>query len=518
MIYDLNEYEDGAVIEADLAVIGGGAAGITIAHELAGSSREVLLVESGGTEFDAETQALYEGRNVGTEYYDLDIARLRFFGGSTNHWDGHCRPLDPIDFKRRDWVPHSGWPITRAGLDPYYARAQKLCELGPYRYEAEDWPTLRPELLDLTPSKLVNRFWQIGPPTRFGEVYREVLQSASNVDILTYANIVDILLDEAGNAVEHAVLKTLGGKTVTLRPQALVLACGGIENARILLSCDSQHKAGLGNGHDVVGRYFMEHPHALAAYAVRDGVDLEKFTKYFDIIPYAGTHINVRPGVTEDVQQRLGILNSCLDVGYGYDLSDGYLAVRDLGGAMFRGRATDSLWDATLDVIRDLNGAVGGVYRRLRKEDVLWFAAKSEQAPDPESRVTLDRERDALGMRRPRLDWRLSAMDKQSVAETCKLVGEELARLGVARTRLSSWVLEPNAEWRNVTGRYHHIGTTRMSDSPRHGVVDRDCRVHGIANLYMAGSSVFPTSGYTNPTLTIVALAVRLAEHLKPRT
>lgn len=514
MIRDLGELEDGATIDADIAVIGAGAAGITIARELIGSRRNVLLVESGGFEADAATQALYEGRIAGRPYFPLDVARLRFFGGSTNHWDGHCRPLDPIDFEKRAWVPHSGWPITRADLDPFYARAQAVCELGPYRYESGDWPPLAPRLLGFAPEKVVNRLWQFGPPTRFGEAYRDVLTDAQNVGILTHANAVDIQVNESGSAVRAVALKSLQGKMATLRPRVLVLACGGIENARLLLASDGVEKAGIGNRHDLVGRFFMEHPHALVAFAVRQ-MDLERFTPYYDTVREGTTVIRAKPGVSEAAQRRLLILNGCLDLGYGYDRSEGYLALRVLGKALADGRLPDDFGGAILDVVGDLDGMTAGLYRRVRNENVLWFAANCEQVPNPDSRVTLGDGRDALGMRKVRLDWRLSKLEKHSLATMCRLVGEELARLGAARMRIDPWLLSDDDSWRDIEGRYHHMGTTRMSDDPRQGVVNRDCRVHGLANLYIAGSSIFPTSGYANATLTIVALAIRLADHLK---
>lgn len=512
MLHDLREYEDGAVIDADVAIIGAGAAGITIALDLIGSGRDVLLVESGGLEFETETQALYEGKVVGVEYPDLEVGRLRFFGGSTNHWVGHCRPLDPIDFVRRDWVPYSGWPIDWADIEPYFPRAQELCELGPFRYEAAQWPGLASRLLPFDETKIKTRFWQNGPPTRFGSAYRGALEKAENVTILLHANLTDIRLDDGGKRVMGATLKTLHGKSALLRPRELVLACGGIENARILLSCNSQQPAGLGNGHDVVGRFFMEHPHSLAAFAVREA-ELERFFAYYGDIPVDGTILHGKPGLSEDAQRERGLLNGCLDLGFGYDRNSGFLAARGIGKALANGNLPGRFGEAVLSVVSDLDGLVEGMYRYLRNDMVLWFATTFEQVPDPDSRVMLGAERDALGMRRAHLDWRISSRETENVAAACRIVGEELARLGLARMRIDEWVLEKSPRWPEVEARYHHMGTTRMGDDPRVSVVDRNCRVHGIGNLYVAGSSVFTTAGYANSTLTIVALASRLAGH-----
>ncbi len=518
MFRDFREAEDGSVIDTDLCVIGAGAAGITMAKELADTEREVLLVESGEHVPEGATLALYKGVNVGCPYPPLESARLRYFGGSTNHWDGHCRPLDAIDFEKWDWVPYSGWPITLADLEPFYARAQRICELGPYDYDPEHIAS--PDLIPFNPERLVNRIWQYSPPTRFGEHYRSELEQAHNIGVLLNANVVEIEANETASSVTGLRIKALEGKTGRICANTYVLATGGIENARILLASDSVMKNGLGNGNDLVGRFFMEHPHALIAYAV-PGVEVARLAPY-----YEGTQAKLRDGsaiiqskagLSFDLQRRERLLNACTEIGWGHDRSVGYLALHKIVHDAERGLMPDRFGEAVLDVVTDLDHVVGGVYRWAQHQRYFWFGANAEQVPNPLSRVTLDRSRDALGMRRSRLDWRVTEQDKAGARHVCQILAEELARLDVARVRMDDWLLEENNHWDGLGPRYHHMGTTRMSDDPKTGVVDKDCRVHGIANLYVAGSSVFTTSGYANPTLTIVALASRLAHHLMAR-
>jgi choline dehydrogenase-like flavoprotein len=511
---DLAKLEPGSTLEADIAIIGAGAAGITIACEMSRRGREIWLVESGDFDFDVDTQALYEGKNIGTPYAPLDIGRLRYFGGSTNHWTGFCRPLDAIDFERRDWVPHSGWPITRWDLDPFYARAQEYCQLGPYRYDASAWPGVKDMVLPFAPDKLGTRVWQISPPTRFGEVYRDRLVKATDVRVLMHANVTDIVVNADASAVASVSLSTLHGRTATLRPRTLIVACGGIENARLLLASTGVEKTGVGNRNDLVGRFFMEHPHALAAYAVRK-VDLGRFALYYGESKQSdGTVLHAKPGLAEPLQRQRRLLSGCVDLGYGYDRSGGYLALRDLDKNLSRGRF-ERFGRDVLDVLGDLDDAAGGLYRTASHEAVLWLASNSEQLPDPESRVTLGDDKDALGMKRVKLDWRVSEVEKKHVRTVCTIVGEELARLNLGRLRIDHWLMTDDPRWHDIEGRFHHMGTTRMSDDAKQGVVDRDGRVHGYGNLYIAGSSIFTTSGYANPTLTIVALAIRLADYLK---
>lgn len=518
MFRDFNDGDDGTVIETDLCIVGAGAAGITLARELIGAKRDVLVIESGGLHGDPATQALCEGKIVGTPYPALDSTRLRFFGGTTNHWDGHCTPLEAIDFEKRDWVPHSGWPIRLDDLQSAYVRAQRLCELGPCDYRPGTWRDALPGLIAFESERLVNRLWQFSTPTRFGDRYRDELDKAANVQVLLNANVVEIVADETASTVRELKLLSLGGRTGTIRPHTVVLACGGIENARLLLASNRVVKNGLGNGNDLVGRFFMEHPHAIMAFAVPE-VGLEQLAVYYGdfpgAIPEGKAIFQAKPGLTEKAQREERLLNCCIDVGWGYHRSPGYRTFRDAVKALARGRVPDDLGRAVMTMVGDLGGLGEGLYRRIRDRFVFWFACSVEQTPNASSRVMLDDERDALGLPIARLDWRLSPLDKITARRACRLVGEAFARHGLGRMRLDPWLLADDSTWEDLTPRYHHMGTTRMSDDPKTGVVDRNCRVHGIDNLYIAGSSVFATSGYANPTLTIVALAVRMADHLK---
>jgi choline dehydrogenase-like flavoprotein len=518
MFQNLRDHQDGSIIETDLCIIGAGAAGITIAREFIGTSQNVLLLESGDLEPEGDTLALNEGVSVGEPHPPMETTALRFFGGTTNHWDGHCRPLDPIDFEARPWVPHSGWPITLKDLEPHYARAVPICEVGFNDFTAETWKAAFPGLIDWDTRRVVNRPWHLSPPTRFGERYREELRQADNIHVLFNANVIRIQLSENAGEVTELALKTLDGKAATVRPRQVVLACGGIENARLLLASNNVATAGVGNGNDLVGRFFMEHPHAIVAYAVPN-VDITPFEPYFTGTPgtvAAGSAvIRVKPGLSEALQRTQQLPNACLDMGYGYDRSSGYLAAREIGKALSDGRMPNNFGEDILTVLGDLDGLAAGAYHYARKERMLWFGANTEQIPNPQSRVSLDNSTDALGQHRTRLNWQLTALDKEATLRTCRIVGEELARLGIARMHIDDWMLDGDTDWSGLLVRYHHMGTTRMGDNPKTSVVDRDCRIHGIANLHVAGSSVFATSGYANPTLTIVALALRLAGRLK---
>jgi choline dehydrogenase-like flavoprotein len=524
MINDARERQDGTTIECDLAIVGAGAAGITVAREFAGRGVKVCLLESGGFEFEDEIQALYEGRNLGLPYFDLDVSRLRYFGGTTNHWEGRCRPLDPIDFEARDWVPLSGWPISYADLEPYYRRAQKVCELASFAYTPEPWLRGSQEVFPADPAKLVNRVWQYRP-LRFGEVYRAELQAAANIDVLLHANLVEIETTAAGSQVTGLRLSTLDGKTLAARPRAVVLACGGLETPRLLLASNRMVNVGLGNQNDMVGRCFMEHPHPNSARAlvvrpeILDFYTADAGGARVGEVDIVGC-LNLSPLVQRE-QRALNFdaLFTSDNVG-----DSGYAALRRIWNSVEHGEwpkdLRADLWQALIEPGDTSAGLLGrfGV-REYRPEGVsflMWCSA--EQSPNPDSRVLLGDEVDLLGMPRLRLDWRLNELDKHTFQVAHNSIAQELGRTGLGRLQVYDWVTDDLTSWPpGLEGAYHHMGTARMSEDATQGVVNRHCKVHGVDNLYVAGGAVFPTGGSANPTLTIVALTLRLAEELQRR-
>src|SRR5437870_4154142 len=261
MHIDARTLPNGSVLEADLCIVGAGAAGISMALEWIGSRHKVLLLEGGGLDYEAAMQDLYHAESVGLPYSPLSAARLRYIAGTPGHCAGFCSTLDPIDFEKRAWVPHSAWPIRREDLDPFYARAQPLLELGPYEYRADDWqrrdPTLVP--LPLDPRVMWTKMWPFGPPTRFGARYRAAVIGAPNVHLYTHANVCELEANESLGGIEGLRVRTLDGKELRARARYYVLACCSIQNARLLLASNRRTPAGLGNAYDLVGRFFMEH-------------------------------------------------------------------------------------------------------------------------------------------------------------------------------------------------------------------------------------------------------------------
>ena len=528
MLIDLNDAAAPTRLESDVCVVGGGAAGVAVARKLASNGHDVCVLEAGGVDFEQATQDLCCGENTGMEYYELEHSRLRFLGGTTNIWGGRSVPLDRIDFEKRDWIPHSGWPITLDTLEPYYRIAHDSLELGEYDYSREMWEKLQLKPIGFDPDEITHKFWRFdSKKERFSSDQIDDLLAAANVHIVLHANVVHI--QAAGNArsVQHLVVRTLNGRELTVQAKHFVLACGAIENARILLLSDDIEKSGIGNSGDQVGRYFMEHPHGRIAHI--ETKDPAWFWAHHRK-RFLASGLPLAPALVtpESLQRSRKILNSAatFDLQRNPDLGLG------VGSKVYRNMKHDlnatqtnrKMWHVYRGMLDWLQKHLSMTLLRsvikVRRMD-LYLMARAEQAPNPDSRVKLSSEKDALGCRRGDLDWQLSELDKRTALELAHAVGREFERLGLGTLRTYPWLEDGTNAWpvdptvgNHPIGGYHHMGTTRMSDSASTGVVDANCTVHGYDNLHIAGSSVFTTGGWANPTLTILALSHRLSDHL----
>lgn len=522
MFIDFNDLADDQAWNVDLCIIGAGPAGIAIASKFLATGVSVCLIESGGLEADSAIQALADGEMVGRPEDNLKGQRNRQFGGSTNSWAGACAPMSEIDFEPRPWLGLEGWPFSMRDLEPYYKRAQTMFEIGPFNYEARHWDGGGNRFLAFDPTLLETRIWQLSPQSNFGLIYREAFRSSANCKVLLNATVTEISAHEAMKTIIGIRVESLGGKTATVKARTYVLACGGIDNARLLLLSRQHTLAGLGNEHGLVGRYFMQHPHVGAA-SLRFTAPLS-WTKSYKDFCNGGLWLRARFGLTREAQEHLGILNPVASVinrfitnSLTHSQSIGYLAVKRLTLGLSHGRVPLQLPSELGKIAKDLPGVVTGSWQHLRhRTGALYFM--NEQMPNPESRVTLSSKRDAFGLEKARVNWRLSPIDKHSIRVMVHTIGFELKRLGLADVTADDWLTADDTTWPDsLNGGYHHMGTTRMGTTSRASVVDPDAKVHGLDNLYIAGSSIFPTVGCANPTLTLVATSLKLADHLSDR-
>ncbi len=498
----------------DICIAGAGAAGVTLALQLAAQKHDVVLLEAGGFDYEEETQDPYVAENVGRDYHDIATTRLRFLGGSTNHWGGMCTHLEPHDFEKRDWVPYSGWPISFDDLKPWYELAHPWLELGPFDYRRDAISPDGTSYLDVDETRLRHKMWHYSrPPTGFGTQYRERLETSPSIDLLLHANLVDIELGELSNEVERFIIQSYEGKRATVRAKQFVLALGGLENPRLLLNARGERSTGLGNERDLVGRFFMEHLNADAGQVATED---DAWGGSYDSLFLGDRQYRafLQPSVREQEQRK--ILGSAVGLGplfYARERSTAYESLHKIKMAWLRRQLPENLGKHITNLITDAFGLKQALEERF--DPTIYLYTEAEQAPNPDSRVLLANERDALGMQRLQLDWRLSEIDKRSIRELAYLIGHEIGRLDKGRVGLPLWLLDEEiAKDDPMLGGYHHMGTTRMGSDASNGVVDADCRVFSTNNLFIAGSSVFTTGGAANPTLTIVALALRLADHL----
>lgn len=513
----LNELEDGTLLRADLAIVGAGAAGITLALALADTDLDVLLIESGNLELDGATQELTDGESVGMEYVPLMTARQRFFGGTTNHWTGWCAPLDPVDFAARPWLDTPGWPFGRDALMPYYERAQEILELGEFVYDRRLWDEVGATLAAFDPAKVGFVFKRRSAPTRMGPRYAPALREARNIRVLLDANVTGMEVAGEQPAVTGLDLRSLDGRTAKVLPSRTVLACGGIDNPRLLLAFSRRQARWALDPHGLVGRSFMEHPSWLVGHVVTlDPMGLLDLHFRRNV---RGRACSIHWALPEARQHAMQVANisMCLDPVFGRP---------EAPGDEQRSRVAEMLGELSSQVQLGLRWLRRSTYLRRPVRGVR-IRVELDQMPNDLSRVTLADEVDALGLPKARLDWRITEADERAMERMVVAVSTEITRLNLGRVELhpaighDGWARAGNLigtgvapEAPEMETSWHHMGTTRMADDPRHGVVDANCRMHGVDNLYIAGSSVFPIGGATNPTMTIVAMALRLADHL----
>ncbi|MDJ0664654.1 MAG: GMC family oxidoreductase [Acidimicrobiia bacterium] len=542
-IQDAAQIPRSTELNTDVCVVGGGPAGISLALRLAEStSLDVIMLESGGLTADDKAQTLNEGFTDGLDYYDLTVTRHRVLGGSSHKWAGWSRPMDQLDFEKRDWVPDSGWPVTYEEMQPYYDKACELCQL-----ESNDWspkPGAALPPLYLPPfvgGDVEIALWQGSPPTKFGITYRDKLETEPRLRTIVNATAVEVLSTEDGKRATGVRVASLDGNEFTVSSRVVVLAPGAMETARLLLASNRANPAGLANENDTVGRYFMEHPHLV--------------TGKIELFPGAKTARPPLQAIDKGIsgaRARLALQRPAGSMKVAYTIARHRIESENLLNFSTHFRTVSPVSREDSDAYQAFKLAVGNLrsprrlleqirtrslpegvgslswrlikgapeitsviyHEALRKPTELALYTQSEQVPNRDSRITIDANyKDALGMPQLRLDWRLSRIDKDSIVKAQAIIGKQLEEAGLGRLVPGQAFTEDNNNWgSNIRGGHHHLGTARISTDPKKGVVDAKGEAHTVKDLYVADSAVFPTGGYANPLLTVVAWALRVAD------
>lgn len=549
MFLQAPDIDDGATLDADVCIIGAGAAGLTLAHELAGSGLAVIVIAGGGKRPGKRPakrdQALYRGVVLDPASHGwAHRYRQRRYGGTTGIWGGRCLPFDAIDFEARDWVPHSGWPLDRAALEPYYARAAAYCEIGAPLFDAA---TALPD----RPAKLLPGFdaasvsdttiERFSPPTDFGRLLERRLAQAPSVRVLLDAHCIGLAGTPSGAAIERVLCATFRPSRFSVRARTTVIAAGGLETARLLLAARDRAEAPLALTSPWLGRGYMSHLNATAG-TIRFTAPPAAINGGYELSP-EGVYCRRRLWLAPTVQRELGLLNTTWrlhhppinDPAHRQPVLSAMYLVKDLvlyeySRRMRAGRSLGNLAGHLRNVIAHPVAlgrfAVDWVDRRMLRSRRLPSVAlysptgeytlevHAEQSPDPRSAIELGGLSDAFGMPELRVDWRCNDRDVDSVRRAYGVLQRAFARTGLGTLALDTDRLEHDLRHEGAVGG-HHLGAARMAEAPAHGVVDRDGKLFGIFNGYVASGAVLPTSGQANPTFTIVALAIRLADHLK---
>ena len=537
MIADLDTRPPGRLEGYDLCIVGTGPAGLTLARELHGSGLSLCVLESGLTRPTRRGDRLRETRSKGIHI--KEYSRERVLGGASTTWAGLSAPLDPVDLAPRAHVPYSGWPLDPDELAGDYAAATRYRFPGQADFEA--FATLR-DKGDLEPrweaieEKL---FLAADPPQNFAAEWGSLFEE-EGIDLFLDATVQRLELAQDESSVRAAHVRTRSGNEHEVHSGAFVLACGGIENARLLLLS--------GIGGEAVGRWLMNHPKNYRG-TIHLARPVQELPYYFGCLKggfagYAGLRLRT------DLQTERGLLNSYVRLEPIFPWTDNpgvealvtlvkgsagllrfwkasqqdeVISLRDYSetgddSEVQNRRKGPLAWIGLIGTVAlHLPGVLKYLFYRLSKRAPRIRRARlrnfMEMAPDPANRVTLAQELDEDGKPLPQVEHRCTELDRRSLVQLHQALAAEIEAAGLGRlesdltAELDPWPIDQDAS--------HHMGTTRMGTDPAVSVVDPNLAVHGVPNLYAAGASVFPTSGCVNPTFTIVALSIRLARHLR---
>jgi len=536
MILDADDIEFNSAIKADVCIIGAGPAGITIARELIGTKFNVVLLESGGRVPDEKIQQLNKGKNIGLPYYELQEARSRAFGGTSHKWhiklcDGHegvrLRGLDKIDFEKRSWVPNSGWPFTKEELNYYYKRAHEIFKIGPYSYNVEDWEEIDSGEVFFKESNIIETtVFQFARKNIFYQEYSDEIEKAKNITTYLNSTVLNITANENTAKIKKVVVATSDKKEFIVKAGLFILATGGLENPRLLLLSNNVMKCGLGNQNGLVGRYFMEHPHLWSGIFSPSDLNRFNYDNLYRVHNSKGTPIMGKLALDEAVLRSEKLLNLTASLQYEpmVVMNEAVRSLKKVKQSFPSNLFSVDFNKHLKNVAQNFDSLTyGGLRQLMAGEKEKWYDHKkeyhgyklnlmTEQVPEPDSRVILGSEKDRFGQRKIKLNWKLSPQDIDSIDRGLNIIKSEVYKYKLGKL----YIAENKEEMKEgIHGGWHHMGTTRMHENPKQGVVDKNCKVHNVDNLFVAGSSVFPTGGYANPTLTILALALRLADYIK---
>jgi choline dehydrogenase-like flavoprotein len=484
MFKDLKDISPESTSTYDICIVGTGPAGISVAKQLLGEGYSIVMLESGGELPEPKYQQLNKGENSGPSFLSLDASRMRCFGGASKLWAGYCSPFKSDEFDKKSFIPLSGWPISFGDLKQYYKQAAKMLGLSYKKFYSKDYfqdtfEGMKFKKFNRPDSLLSGNVFQVSNVVDrdFGNKYKIDFKSSINTDVIFHSTVTELNLSNTRKGVHSVSVSDLDGNKAIIKAKIFVLACGALENPRILLTSNKYHKNGIGNDTGFVGSCFMSHPGVANVSEIYKPSWEECTDKDKD--KYNNDYI-VQFEMSTQERKKSKVLRHILSISEGQGLVNSLTC-------MLSNRSSSKI---------NLNVAL-------------------EQPPRLSNNITLHESKDSLGVSKINMHWNnISKIERQTVVKSVKTMARELGVLGAERIRFKNDLLTGESFKINDPVN-HHIGTTRMSDSPETGVVDKNCKVFGVSNLYIAGSSVFSTSSVVNPTYTIIAMSLRLGNYLK---
>jgi choline dehydrogenase-like flavoprotein len=513
MIHDLQQSLPEPTAVADICIVGSGAAGIVLAVDLVRRGKSVLILEAGGPDIEEPSQEPYRSEIVGLRHNGVHTGRFRTKGGTTTRWGGQILELDAIDFEQRPNIEGSGWPFPKSELTPYYERALGLEGIdGVTRQDAEVWRQIgldKPRFADL--ESYVSR-WCLEP--NFARLHRKTLEESPAVDLWLHANVVEPILE--GNAMRGLRCRTLGGREAVFRANRFVFCLGAIESSRFFLQPWFDplpwNRSGL------LGRHYQDHIDVNGATIkpVDDGL----FHRYFDNVFSRGYKYHPKLRLSPSVQAAQGTLNIAATMNFVSDADEALGKIKTTAKNLLRGRVGDvtppdfTFAIANAPLLAKQTWRYSVQHRAYNPPDAqIFLRLHCEQEPLGPSSITLSDQKDSLGQFRTRIDWKISESELATMRVYLDVARRALASVAIVVPDPGLLSGDP-AFLNRCDDSNHHMGGMRMSDDPSGGVVDSNLRLHALSNTYICSGAVFPTSGFSNPTHTLLALAVRLAEHL----
>lgn len=510
--FNTDIFENTEAGDFDCIIIGAGIAGIMISIKLAEKNKKVLLIESGHFTEDAAQQRLNRVVQTGKHMAAAVEGRKRAIGGTSIAWGGQSLPFSPIDFEKRNWIENSGWPIKYEALVPYYPLANRFLGIDEWNYESDIFKKLKYDPLHLNSKLIYQHFSKWAPQPNMKTLHGKTLER--DVTVLYNCILKKINIEQNSGNVKTIELVNSKHKSQTIDVTKLILTTGGIETNRILLGNTHQIPGGIGNSCGLLGKGFMEHPSIVVGHLDSNGKSNYSLQRMFNTHIYKKRKYSLRLSLTADAQINQKLANGSAAIMFSY--AEGQKTVYDI----FAEKKIFSVKNLVL-ILKNIKSISLSVYAYLIHKFIYKHKAKSlvglimEQEPCLESSISLSNETDIFGLQLAKINWVITEKTWNSVLKMCTYLKEEFIRLNIGRLQLKDCINSQNTDWQLLfTDANHHMGGTRIGLSAQEGVVDQNLKVWGHNNLFICSSSVFPTSSHSNPTLTIMALGLRLVDYL----